>query len=145
MELARLSEEANDLTQRLQREEHAATSGTNVSPRPKPAGMIYNLSQLDQKPVVKFAAPPVYPAEEQHAGTEGEVELEFILDPNGDVGDVRAVKSTNKYFEASAIAALRRWKLEPLKKDGIAVSVRLQQLFRYTPVEDSSAAAAAWF
>ena len=144
-ELARLSEEANVLTQRLQREERAATAGTKVSPRPKAAGIIYDLSQLDQKPVVKFTKPPLYPAEEMKTGIAGEVQLEFILDPNGDVSAVQVIKSSNRNFEPSAIAALHQWKFEPLKKDGIAVSVRLQQQFIYTPKEEASAAPAAWF
>ena len=140
-ELARLSEEASVLTQRLQREGHDMKAAAGSSPQPKTAGLIYALSQVDQKPVLKFTAPPVYPADEKLAKTEGEVELEFILDPKGDVGDVRTVKSSNKNFEASAIAALKRWKFEPLKKDGIPISVRLHQQFIYNLDEETR----AWF
>lgn len=142
-ELAQLNDEANVLTQRLQHEGREMKAASGSSPQPKSAGMIYDLSQINQKPVPKFTTPPDYPAD--GAGIEGEVELEFILDPNGDVGDVRAIKFSNRIFEASAIAALQRWKFEPLKKDGTPVSVRLHQQFKYTLEKDHPAAAATWF
>lgn len=144
-ELARLSEEANVLTQRLQSEERGMKAAAGTPPRPKPVGAIYDLSQVDQKPVVRFTTPPVYPPAEKNAKIEGEVELEFILDPNGAIGDVRAIRSTNRNFEASAIPALKSWKFDPIKKDGVPVSVRLHQKFIYKPEDDSSEAAPTWF
>jgi RNA polymerase sigma factor (sigma-70 family) len=106
-ELARLSEEVAALKERMQRVgaaekaralTAAADSGT-VAP-----GMI--LTPF-------YTVPPQHPPELRRAGVEGEVLVEFAVDANGNVQNVRAIRSTRIEFEAAALQAVSKWKFKP--------------------------------
>lgn len=87
---------------------------------------VFNLADLDQKPQEKYKANPQYPFEMRRAGIEGEVLVGFIVNSNGDTQDVYSIRSTQREFEASAIAAVQKWKFRPGKKGGKAVNTRMQ-------------------
>jgi protein TonB len=57
----------------------------------------------------------------------GEVLVEFICDTEGNVRDVRVVKSTRSEFESAAIEAVSRLKFRPGRKGGRPVNARIQQ------------------
>jgi protein TonB len=86
---------------------------------------VFNLADLDQQPQAKYQAKPVYPFEMRRAGVTGEVVVGFIVNVNGDVQDAYAQKSTQREFEAAAIAAVMKWKFRPGKKGGKAVNTRM--------------------
>ncbi|GAB1406591.1 energy transducer TonB [Thermomonas brevis] len=62
---------------------------------------------------------PRYPAAAQRVGATGSVQVEFTVNPDGSVANVRAV-STNaprefsREFEREALAAVRRWRFQPV-------------------------------
>lgn len=87
---------------------------------------VFNLADLDQQPQAKYQAKPNYPFEMRRAGVTGEVIVGFIVNVNGDVQDAYAQKSTQREFEAAAIAAVMKWKFRPGKKGGKAVNTRMQ-------------------
>lgn len=121
-EIQGLKQEASQLQQQLTKE-------TTVASMPQRAhwqGTVYPLSQLDVKPKPRFQSAPKYPDLERIAGLTGEAVIEFIVQPDGEVGEARALKSTRKSFEESALAAVQQWKFEPGQKGGAAVGVRLQ-------------------
>lgn len=91
----------------------------------KGLGEIFDIKNLDQQPVAKFQAKPAYPFEMRRAGINGEVTVQFVVDPNGDVRDAFVVKSSQREFEAAAIAAVSKWKFRPGRKGGRAVSTRM--------------------
>ena len=62
---------------------------------------------------------PVYPAVMQAARMTGQVVLDAIINPDGTIGDVKVLSSTNAAFAQSAIAAVKQWRYSPLGFQGI--------------------------
>jgi protein TonB len=97
--------------------------------RPNAAGTrlanVFSLADLDQIPVARYQAKPVYPFEMSRAGITGEVTVEFVVDVQGDVREAYAKKSTQREFEAAAIQAVSKWKFRPGKRGGKAVNTRM--------------------
>lgn len=87
---------------------------------------VFELSSLDEEPVAKFQAKPVYPFEMHRSGTPGDVLVAFVVDASGVVREAYAVRSNQREFEASAVQAVMKWRFRPGKKDGRAVSTRMQ-------------------
>ncbi len=83
-------------------------------------------------PAVKIAHPPTvisqvlpeYPPLARARGLEGVVVLRAVVDRQGSVEEGIAVEQSNPFFDAAAIAALRRWRFQPGKDEsGQAVRV----------------------
>ena len=111
-------------------------------PQGRPGGFggkgveIFDPSKLDQQPQARFQARPTYPFEMRRAGINGEVEVEFIIDSNGDVRNPFVVKSSQREFEAAALQAVSKWKFRPGRKGGRAVNTRVRQLIGFTLSEE---------
>ena len=57
---------------------------------------------------------PRYPAEALRAGVAGEVLVEFTVERDGSVSDVRVLRSSPpRTFDREALTAVRRWRFEP--------------------------------
>jgi TonB family protein len=56
---------------------------------------------------------PEYPPELLKLGKSGQVILEFVVSPRGEVGEIKAISSDDPLFTASAIRALGQWKFTP--------------------------------
>jgi protein TonB len=103
-----------------------------------PAGFtVFNPDMLDQQPVPTHQAKPVYPYEMRQKEVPGSVTVDFIVDPDGNVRNATAVKSSSPEFEASAISAVSRWKFKPGRKAGHAVFTHMQVPINYT-LDDSN-------
>jgi protein TonB len=95
--------------------------------RAGPPGNIFEVSGLDQIPRVRgFRAPPNYPFEMRRTGLTGEVLVDFLVDAEGNVLNARAVTSSHREFEASAVQAVSKWKFHPGRKDGRNVITHMQ-------------------
>ena len=62
---------------------------------------------------------PRYPAAAQRAGATGSVQVEFTVNTDGSVGNVRAVSTDGarqyqREFEREALAAVKRWRFQPV-------------------------------
>lgn len=97
---------------------------------------VFNLADLDQQPVPRYQAKPVYPFEMRRAGVTGEVVVGFIVDVNGDVRDAYPVKSSQREFEAAAVQAVMKWKFRAGKKGGKNVNTRMQVPIVFSITED---------
>jgi TonB family protein len=76
---------------------------------------------------------PDYPRIARDAGTEGWVDMEFVVRADGSVADVRVLAAQpTGTFDAAAIAALSRWRFEPVQRDGRAVDQRARMRMRFT-------------
>lgn len=65
---------------------------------------------------------PRYPPEALRAGQAGEVLVEFTVNPDGSVSNARVVRADPaRVFDREAVAAVRRWRFEPV---GEAVTTR---------------------
>jgi serine/threonine-protein kinase len=70
--------------------------------------------------------PPPYPESARRLQQEGTVTVALVVNANGEPSDLRVVKSAGKILDEAVLAAVRSWKFEPARKDGIKVAVRWQ-------------------
>jgi protein TonB len=69
--------------------------------------------------------PPVYPREAQRAGTEGWVQVEFTIAPDGTTQDLKVRDSAPKLiFDDAALDSVSKWRFEPIRKNGAPVAQR---------------------
>ncbi len=73
-------------------------------------------------PQIRSWVAPVYPQEAAARKLDGWVRVRFIVDANGSVTEARALRSTDKVFEAAAIASVRQWRFDPAEDDGRKVA-----------------------
>lgn len=97
---------------------------------------LFDINNLDQRPVARVQPGPQYPYEMSRAGISGEVVVEFIINSNGDVIDTRVVRSSHREFEVPAMQAVQKWKFKAGRKGGRPVNVRASQLIEFN-LEDS--------
>jgi protein TonB len=88
------------------------------------ADAIFSMADLDQKPQVVYQPGPVL-SQQLRRKAPGKVNIIFIVDENGRVVEPRVRNSTDPLFETPALAAVRRWKFEPGKRNGKAVRFRM--------------------
>ena len=97
--------------------------GTPGGGGPGPVGVGGGLFEGDIVPLQRIA--PRYPRQALRDGITGWVELEFVVNPDGTVRDVRVVNAKpRRVFDAAAIAAARRWRFKPKVVNGQAVAQR---------------------
>ena len=90
---------------------------------------IVKASQLMQTRMVD----PVYPTAARERGTEGWVDLVFTVRTDGSIADVTISASEPAgVFEQSAMSAVRRWRYQPVRRDGRAVEQRARVRLRFT-------------
>jgi TonB family protein len=62
---------------------------------------------------------PIYPTLMQSARMSGQVVLDAIIHPDGSIGDITVLQSTNAAFAQSAIAAVKQWRYTAPGFEGI--------------------------
>jgi len=97
---------------------------------------LFDINNLDQRPVARVQPGPQYPYEMSRAGISGDVVVEFIINTSGDVIDTRVVRSSHREFEVPAMQAVQKWKFKAGRKSGRPVNVRASQLIEFN-LEDS--------
>jgi protein TonB len=71
------------------------------------------LPASELKPV--RAAPPEFPPAALDRGIEGWVEIEFVVSPEGETGNVTVTDASHdRYFRQEAVAAVEGWRFEPI-------------------------------
>jgi len=65
-----------------------------------------------------------YPDRAADAGQQGYVDFDFMIEPDGTVGDPRVVSELppGYGFAASAMKAFPKWRFKPMMKDGVPVA-----------------------
>jgi TonB family protein len=87
---------------------------------------ILTADRIDRIPVVVSQEAPVYPFSLRLSGNRGEVIVDFIIDPQGNVVRADVSKSSHPDFEAPAVEAVLKWKFKPGLKAGRPVFVHMQ-------------------
>jgi len=95
-----------------------------------PAEQVFELDELKQsgkppKPIKQGG--PVYPQVMSREGVTGGATISFIIDRTGKVRNVKAVESSNPWFEGPAINAVKRWEFTPGEMNGRPVSTHVDQ------------------
>jgi TonB family protein len=62
---------------------------------------------------------PIYPVLMQTARVTGQVVLDAIIHPDGTIGDITVLRSTNDAFAQAAIAAVKQWRYTAPGFEGI--------------------------
>lgn len=122
-EFVRLQQEADRLRTRLQ---ELAAAETARRAAQSANLQRFEIAQLDQKPLPRFQARPDYPVEMRQAGEPGQVVVDFVVDPEGNVQNAFALRSSRVEFESAAVEAVSKWKFRPGRKDGRDVNTHLQ-------------------
>lgn len=65
---------------------------------------------------------PDYPRRASRLGLSGSVDVEYTIDINGHVKHQTIVASSNEVFDKAVIDAVKKWRFQPLLRDGIAIS-----------------------
>lgn len=91
-------------------------------------------SQIVQAKTLKRVreVPPVYPREAERLGLSGWVDLEFTIAPDGTTQDL-VVRNAQpqRIFDQAAADAVKRWRFEPVMRDGAAVQQRAAVRIRF--------------
>ena len=76
--------------------------------------------------------PPVYPRDAERQKLSGWVDVEFTVAPDGSTQDlvVRGAEP-QRTFDQAAIDAVKRWRFEPIMRDGTAVAQRAALRIRF--------------
>jgi TonB family protein len=90
------------------------------------ADAIVPADRVDRIPVVVSQETPVYPFSLRLTGNKGEVVVDFIIDPDGNVVSADVSRSSHPDFEAPAVEAVLKWKFKPGMKDGHPVYVHMK-------------------
>jgi protein TonB len=79
------------------------------------------------------SAPPVFPQRALEQLVSGWVEMEFTVARDGSVKDIAVVNAEpRRTFDAAAQAALRRYRYQPVVRDGETVEQRARMRMRFT-------------
>ena len=77
----------------------------------------------DREEVPLVQVDPEYPERARQQRIEGWVEVEFTISPVGTVVDARVSRSKPAMiFDRAALQAVRRWKYNPVIRDGTAIA-----------------------
>ncbi len=93
---------------------------------PDSTAHVWDPGQLEQQANAKYKATPVYPDDMKRQGISGDVLVDFIVDPSGNVRNPVAVRSSQRAFEEPACRAVGKWRFTPGFKGGRAVFVHMQ-------------------
>ncbi|MCI0349412.1 MAG: energy transducer TonB [Acidobacteriales bacterium] len=94
-------------------------------PSPKSVQGPAKVGEGVRAPRVLSAPDPTYGKEARKAKLEGRVVLWVVLNPDGRIGEVRIVKPLGMGLDERAVDAVRTWRFEPAKRDGVPVPVQI--------------------
>ncbi|MGI9101172.1 MAG: energy transducer TonB [Terriglobales bacterium] len=76
-------------------------------------------------PRLLFDPEPEYSEEARKAKYQGTVVLWVVVGPDGRAHEIRPARTLGMGLDEKAIEAVRRWKFEPARKDGVPVAVQI--------------------
>ncbi|WP_148667826.1 energy transducer TonB, partial [Mizugakiibacter sediminis] len=99
---------------------------------PKPAAPPAQVASVNREPQVTRQVPPRYPQEAARAGTQGWVDVEFMVTSQGTVVDAKVLDSQpRRLFDRAALDAVRQWRFQPALRDGVPTDAVLRQRIEF--------------
>jgi TonB family protein len=88
-------------------------------------GDLVDLSSVTEPPKLIKSVDPVYPQAAQRSGRGGAITVNALIDEKGNVVDTGIIKGIqdDKGLGRAAQNALKKWKFQPARKNGVAVKV----------------------
>jgi len=125
----------------------AAPAAAASEPSPVPAappvreGDLIELGAATELPKLVKSVNPVYPASAQRLGIAGTITVNALIDEKGNVIDTAILKGIQDDMGLirSAETAVKKWKFQPARKNGVAVKVWKSFVIAFKP-EGTSAA-----
>jgi len=100
--------------------------GIGIGSKAGYGGSIYRVGHGGvSAPRAIYAPDPDYSEEARKVKHQGVVGLWLIVGPDGRPRDIRVQRSLGMGLDEKAVEAVRTWKFEPAKKDGVAVPVQI--------------------
>jgi TonB family protein len=99
-------------------------SGT-APPNGASANVTYAANGVSVAAKLVSSVTAAYPPDARADDVEGDVGLEIVVDAEGRVVDAHVVKGAGHGFDASALAAIRRYRFSAAQRDGRNVRVRM--------------------
>jgi TonB family protein len=84
---------------------------------------IYQAGEDITPPKGVYTPEAPYTDEARRKGIEGTVALDIVVEPSGNVSDMKVAKSLDPGLDASAVKTVRNWRFEPATRDGRTVRV----------------------
>ncbi|HEV7502194.1 MAG TPA: energy transducer TonB, partial [Vicinamibacteria bacterium] len=69
---------------------------------------------------------PSYPEEGRKLSLQGTVAVDMLVDETGAVQDPHVIESAGEVLDSAVLEAVRRWRYEPARKNGVKVKTRIQ-------------------
>jgi TonB family protein len=88
-------------------------------------GGAYRVGGGVSAPRAIFSPDPEYSEEARKAKYQGDVILWVVIGPDGRVHDVKVARTLGLGLDEKAVEAVKTWRFEPAKKDGVPVAVQL--------------------
>lgn len=85
-----------------------------------------------EPPVPVRTVAPEVPPDFARSGVTGLVTISLTVDDRGNVQDEKVIKSSHRELEVPALAAIKRWKFKPARKDGNPVSAHVAIPIKFT-------------
>ncbi len=101
-----------------------STDQTNEDAAKGPPVLVPAAPPRIDNPVPIYRGALVYPDRAADAGQQGYVDFDFIIEPDGTVGDPHVISELppGYGFAASAIKAFPKWRFKPMLKDGVPIA-----------------------
>ncbi len=87
---------------------------------------LFSLAELDQRPRATYKPQPTF-GPKQRRKAPGRVVIVFVVNERGRVESPVVQESSDPVFTGPALAAIRKWRFEPGKRNGEAVRFRMRQ------------------
>jgi TonB family protein len=94
------------------------------TPAPVAEGQLVDLGPDVSPPVRVSGEPAEYPARARHLRQYGTVVVDLIVDETGVPTELHVVQSAGSILDDTVVKAIRTWRFEPARKDGVKVKVR---------------------
>ena len=101
---------------------------TAASPSPSPLlaeGDLVSQSQVDTLPRRTRGEAAPYPREAERLRMLGSVTVELMVDEKGRPQDLHVVESAGQVLDRAVVDAVRGWRYEPARKNGVKVKTRI--------------------
>ena len=86
-------------------------------------GGVYHIGGGVSAPHLIYGPEPEFSEEARKAKYQGTVVLQVVVGADGRTHNIRVAQSLGMGLDEKAIEAIRQWKFEPSRKDGVAVAV----------------------
>jgi len=88
-------------------------------------------TEFDAPVTILHSELPDYPADVEHAGIQGVVNIGFVVDERGNVEAARVLESPDPRLSAVCLEAVSKWRFEPLTRQGQPVKGKFTQRFPF--------------